>query len=133
MCEKCEFPGVPWKGKYSQKELKRLCRRLKIKSPVRIRRGGQCEGAIGTYDGGHFMETGEHLVSIAPSLSKTAANKCIVHELTHAAQKERDGVVVSALMYSLAEDIYGYGDNPFEVEARENADTLHREFEVVVA
>lgn len=135
MCEKCEFPGPPWKGKLSKKELRRLCEspRLKIKDPVRIRRGGTPEDSIGTYDGGHYMETGEHLVSISPRLSKVAANKCIVHELTHAAQKERDGAVVATLMYSLAENLYGYRDNPFEVEARENAEALHEQFQVVVA
>lgn len=157
-CARCETRrtgAAPWRGKYSRTALASLCERLGVKNNVVIKRG-KClgldkelldegwvmpehaappEGKVRFVNGCHATKRdGTHVIEINEALGAPQANRCLIHELTHAAQHERVGDPHRfQRMYSLGEQIFGYEENPYEVEAEHNALGLRDDFKVVVA
>jgi hypothetical protein len=122
-----------WTGKIDVKAKREACELFDVKGLVRIEptkrlpRAKRVRGYRRYTLAQHSWQDGMHVIEVAATASRKAADALILHELAHAGQLERYGGPSSEAerrfrrAYDAESRRVGYDANRFEVEANEAA------------
>jgi hypothetical protein len=111
-----------------QEVVSRAATELRLEHPIEVSWHDQLTHSKHPSDGVRAQygyesdDGGTHVVMVREDLAHGLTVHSLLHELRHAWQVEQEGYAKYWANYQMAEAIFGYADNPYELDAEQYAD-----------